>query len=204
MGKSVLTSEEFPTLLAQIEKCLNSKPFCPISSDLNDLTALTSIPSFIGSLLTIIAENDIQRWKLMEKGCKKKVEKEEGLKKVMCVNVSVLSTGSDEESRRTINNLRNRPTCHFEFQESGDVSSPQRKKKGVKINGNSTDGFKFVYHVESREPSLGAVGEIFFSPRLKLKCQLIWEFYMQLSKRRFELICYWQISESNDLFVTGD
>ncbi|XP_011858599.1 PREDICTED: uncharacterized protein LOC105556138 [Vollenhovia emeryi] len=47
----VLTYEEYSTLLAQIEAVLNSWPLTPLSSDLSDLSVLTSAHFLIGSSL---------------------------------------------------------------------------------------------------------------------------------------------------------
>ncbi|XP_038117267.1 uncharacterized protein LOC119769328 [Culex quinquefasciatus] len=41
IGNSVLSQDEFVTLLARIEACLNSRPLTPLSADPNDLEVLT-------------------------------------------------------------------------------------------------------------------------------------------------------------------
>ena len=41
IGDQLLTYEEMNTLFIQIESLLNSRPFCTLSSDLNDLNVLT-------------------------------------------------------------------------------------------------------------------------------------------------------------------
>jgi hypothetical protein len=56
MGNSTLTFEEFSTLLAQIEACLNSRPITPLSSDPDDLDVLTPGHFIIGEPLVSIPE----------------------------------------------------------------------------------------------------------------------------------------------------
>ncbi|XP_035229455.1 uncharacterized protein LOC118201458 [Stegodyphus dumicola] len=51
VGKTILTYEEFFTLIVQIESVLNSRPLCPISNDPNDVEALTPAHFLIGSSL---------------------------------------------------------------------------------------------------------------------------------------------------------
>lgn len=51
IGESKLTYEELSTLLTQIEACLNSRPLAPLTSDPDDLTALTPGHFLIGDSL---------------------------------------------------------------------------------------------------------------------------------------------------------
>jgi hypothetical protein len=74
VGNTRLTFEEMTTLMAQIEACLNSRPLTPISTDPNDLCALTPGHFLIGESLTAIPEPDItelkanrlSRWQLVQ------------------------------------------------------------------------------------------------------------------------------------------
>lgn len=56
IGESTLTFEEFSTVLAEIEACLNSRPLCPLSSDVEDLDALTPAHFLVGGPLTLVPE----------------------------------------------------------------------------------------------------------------------------------------------------
>lgn len=51
ISDSILTFEEFSTLLAQIEACVNSRPLCELSSDSNDVGALTPAHFLVGEQL---------------------------------------------------------------------------------------------------------------------------------------------------------
>jgi hypothetical protein len=70
MGSRHMTVEEFSTLLCQVEAMLNSRPITAMSSDPNDLTALTPGHFLIGRPLqslpqvdiTHIPENRLSRW----------------------------------------------------------------------------------------------------------------------------------------------
>lgn len=54
----VSTFEEYYTLLVEIESILNSRPLTPLSSDPNDLTALTLAHFLIGDTLVLPAEHN--------------------------------------------------------------------------------------------------------------------------------------------------
>ncbi|XP_024884664.1 uncharacterized protein LOC112462839 [Temnothorax curvispinosus] len=69
----VLTIEEFTTVLAQIETVLNSRPLCPVSTDLSDLEVpghfltmepLVSVPTHDVTSLPI---NRLSRWQLVQR-----------------------------------------------------------------------------------------------------------------------------------------
>lgn len=70
VGEQKLTYEEYSTLLAQLEACLNARPLCALTEDPNDLDYLT--PSHFlasGPVLNIIeTERDARtRWNLTQK-----------------------------------------------------------------------------------------------------------------------------------------
>uniref|UniRef100_A0ABD2XQ69 Integrase catalytic domain-containing protein n=1 Tax=Trichogramma kaykai TaxID=54128 RepID=A0ABD2XQ69_9HYME len=56
IGEAVLTFEEFSTLLAQIEACLNPRPLQPLTDDPSDLTPLTPAHFFLGTSLSTLPE----------------------------------------------------------------------------------------------------------------------------------------------------
>ncbi|CAG7825062.1 unnamed protein product [Allacma fusca] len=58
LGETPLNFEEYATLLAQVESCLNSRPLCPASADPNDFTALSPGHFLTGSPLVAIPEPD--------------------------------------------------------------------------------------------------------------------------------------------------
>lgn len=75
IGEQILTYEEFYTILVQIEALLNSRPLCPLSTDPNDLNAITPghfltleplsaipDPDLLGSKL-----NHLNRWQLLQR-----------------------------------------------------------------------------------------------------------------------------------------
>lgn len=77
MSTSVkLTFEEMATLLAQIEACINSRPLCAITSDIDDLDLLTAGHLLIGSPLNLIPKpnlealkgNTLDRFQAIQKG----------------------------------------------------------------------------------------------------------------------------------------
>ncbi|XP_031638866.1 uncharacterized protein LOC116350989 [Contarinia nasturtii] len=71
-----LTFEEMSTLLTQIEACLNSRPLCAITSDIDDLDPVTPGHLLIGSPLNLIPEpsllslkdNTLDRFQAIQKG----------------------------------------------------------------------------------------------------------------------------------------
>lgn len=72
IGDKILTYEELSTVLTQIEACLNSRPICPLTDNIDDLNVLTPAHFIIGdslmapieSDLTHIKENRLDRWQM--------------------------------------------------------------------------------------------------------------------------------------------
>lgn len=75
IGDSTLTYEELTTLLHQIEACLNSRPLCPLSNDVNDIIALTPGHFLVGQALVIPPDSTTggagtcltNRWRMVQK-----------------------------------------------------------------------------------------------------------------------------------------
>lgn len=75
LGNARLTFEEFSTVLAQIEACLNSRPLCPMTDDPADCDALTPGHFLIGEALTTVPHpnltdinmNRLDRWQLVQR-----------------------------------------------------------------------------------------------------------------------------------------
>lgn len=75
LGNAILTSEEFTTLLIQIEGILNSRPLCPMNSDPNDFSILTPAHFLIGEpiisppdrLYDLEAKHPLDRWQYIQK-----------------------------------------------------------------------------------------------------------------------------------------
>lgn len=71
-----LTFEEMTTLLTQIEACVNSRPLCALTTDINDFDALTPGHLLIGAPLNLIPEpsllelknNTLDRFQAIQKG----------------------------------------------------------------------------------------------------------------------------------------
>ncbi|GFX65900.1 integrase catalytic domain-containing protein [Trichonephila clavipes] len=70
IGNSILSHEEFLTLVVQIEAVLNSRPICPLSNDSNDVETLTPVHFLVGSSLVAVPDpdyteipmNSLSRW----------------------------------------------------------------------------------------------------------------------------------------------
>lgn len=72
IGSSLLTFEEYATLLCQVEACVNSRPLTPISFSPSDDLPLTPGHFLIGEIPTLISEECAQRspltrWKLVQR-----------------------------------------------------------------------------------------------------------------------------------------
>lgn len=59
IGSTILTFEEFDTIIVQIEAIVNSRPLTPLSSDPSDLSPLTPAHFFIGRSLTMMPELEL-------------------------------------------------------------------------------------------------------------------------------------------------
>ncbi|XP_029055098.2 uncharacterized protein LOC114882376 [Osmia bicornis bicornis] len=59
VGSHTLSLEEFSTLLAQIESCLNSRPISPLTDDPNDLSSLTPGHFLVGRPLNSMPEESV-------------------------------------------------------------------------------------------------------------------------------------------------
>ncbi|XP_055615770.1 uncharacterized protein LOC129761939 [Toxorhynchites rutilus septentrionalis] len=70
VGNSILSLDEFVTLLARIEACLNSRPLTPLTADVNDLEVLTPghflvhrpLTCFPEPNLSDVPQNRLDRW----------------------------------------------------------------------------------------------------------------------------------------------
>ncbi|GFX55685.1 integrase catalytic domain-containing protein [Trichonephila clavipes] len=75
IGNSILSHEEFLTLVVQIEVVLNSRPICPLSNDPNDVETLTPAHFLVGSSLVAVPDPDyteipmnrLSRWQLVQR-----------------------------------------------------------------------------------------------------------------------------------------
>lgn len=74
VGDHTFTFEEMCTILCQIEACLNSRPLCSISDDLNDMNYLTPGHFILGEAPNTVPKpslleeniNRLKRWKLVQ------------------------------------------------------------------------------------------------------------------------------------------
>ncbi|GFS52742.1 integrase catalytic domain-containing protein [Trichonephila clavipes] len=75
IGNSILSHEEFLTLVVQIEAVLNSRPFCPLSNDPNDVETLTPAHFLVRSSVVAVPDPDyteipmnrLSRWQLVQR-----------------------------------------------------------------------------------------------------------------------------------------
>lgn len=63
VGNTILTYEDFNTLVIQIEGILNSRPLCPLSDDPQDMQPLTPAHFLIGQSLTQLPEENLEHVK---------------------------------------------------------------------------------------------------------------------------------------------
>ncbi|XP_017792100.1 PREDICTED: uncharacterized protein LOC108574093 [Habropoda laboriosa] len=61
VGEELFTFEQFNTFVIEVEAILNSRPLSPLSSDPNDLTAVTPGHFLIGGSLTSVPETDFRK-----------------------------------------------------------------------------------------------------------------------------------------------
>ncbi|XP_055700149.1 uncharacterized protein LOC129799885 [Phlebotomus papatasi] len=74
-GDTILTFEELSTVLAQIEACLNSRPICAMSTEVEDLQSLTPGHFLVGHPLTpdpgpdvmLLNPNRLSRWQFLQR-----------------------------------------------------------------------------------------------------------------------------------------
>ena len=59
VGQTLLTFEELATVFAKVEACLNSRPLCPVSNNVDDLTVLTPGHFLIGRALLTVPDADV-------------------------------------------------------------------------------------------------------------------------------------------------
>lgn len=64
VGNAMLSFEELSTVLVQIEGCLNSRPLCPLSDDIDDLDVLTPGHFLVGEPIVSSVEQDYTDWNI--------------------------------------------------------------------------------------------------------------------------------------------
>ncbi|CAG7828452.1 unnamed protein product, partial [Allacma fusca] len=75
VGTTVFNYEDMYTILTQVEACMNSRPLTQLSSDPNDLSALTPGHFLVGDALNSIPEENakwepashLSKWRLMQR-----------------------------------------------------------------------------------------------------------------------------------------
>lgn len=61
IGETILSYDEFITLITQVEACLNSRPLTPVSQDPNDIISLTPAHFLVGDSLSAVPELDVMQ-----------------------------------------------------------------------------------------------------------------------------------------------
>lgn len=75
IGQTLLTFEEYTTLLSQVESCVNSRPLTPISSSIDDISPITPGHFLIGEAPIVVPEESLShlslsrldRWQMLQR-----------------------------------------------------------------------------------------------------------------------------------------
>lgn len=60
VGDQILSYEELQTVVTQVEACVNSRPLCPLSDDVNSFDALTPGHFLIGDAILALSPRPIR------------------------------------------------------------------------------------------------------------------------------------------------